>query len=191
LVTTLRAARRWPVIVLPLLIGATLAGCGGAKSDDGGNVASLGGQDASQSAAPGANASGEPASSDDAERWLQFTGCLRDQGLDVQDPAIAGGLPGLRNQTGDKEKRKSAIAACVQYAPPGVHGGGMSQEDRQKMLSYMGCLRDNGVQVADPDPSTGLPQKDDRDKFKNPDSHMVSAQKTCMSKLPATIGGSA
>lgn len=189
MVLTSGRARRWPVIVLSLLTGAALTACSDAKSNDGGGVASVGGQGATQSASTGA--SGEPASSDDAERWLQFTGCLRAQGLDVQDPAIAGGLPGLRNQTGDKEKRKAAIAACVQYAPPGVHGGGMSQEDRRKMLSYMQCLRDNGVQVADPDPSTGLPQKDDREKFKNPDARMLSAQKACMSKLPTSFGGSA
>ena len=188
MVTTARWARIWPAIVLPLLLSAALAGCGGEKSDSG-DVATLGDPTAapSASAAPG----GEPASSDDAERWLQFTGCLRDQGLDVQDPAIAGGLPGLRNQTGDKAKRKAAIAACVQYAPPGVHGGGMSAEDRQKMLNYMQCLRDNGVQVSDPDPSTGLPQRADRDKFRNPDTRMLAAQKACMAKLPASFGGSA
>jgi hypothetical protein len=170
------------------MLGAALAGCGDQNPDDG-DVASLGNAATSSNAPPGSG--GESASPDDTERWLQFTGCLREQGLDVQDPAVAGGFPGLRNQTGDREKRKAAIAACVQYAPPGIHGGGMSADDRQKMLGYMRCLRDNGVQVSDPDPATGLPQRADRTKFRDPDAGMLAAQKACMSKLPAAFGGGA
>jgi hypothetical protein len=173
-----------------LALAVLLAGCGmhGGKKQEVASVA-----DASSTAAAAGTAtagSGPAPASEESERWLQFSGCLRDNGLDVQDPAISGGLPGLRNQTGDRAKRKAAIAACAQYAPPGVHGAGMSEQDRQKMLTYTQCLRDRGVQISDPDPATGLPQRADREKFRNPDATMLAAQKACLSKLPAGFGGS-
>ena len=171
------------LLAVPLLFGA-LSACGGnEQSGDGVATVNTG------TAAPKPSTSEQPAT-DRQERWLQFTKCLRDQGIDVQDPGPEGGLPRLAKGT-DPAKRKAAMGACRQFAPGILSGGSLSPEDKQRALDYITCLREKGIQISDPDPKTGLPQRKDFAKFRNPDEAMKTAQKACQDKLPEGLGGGA
>lgn len=169
------------LLAVPLLFGA-LSACGSAE-DPGDGVASVTpGSPAPQTSPGGAAAANRQ------ERVLQFTKCLRDQGVDVQDPAADGGLPRVSRDT-DPATRRAAVGACRKYAPGLMSGANLSAEERQRVLEFMTCLRDNGVQVSDPDPKTGLPQRRDFAKFRNPDETTKAALKACADKLPDGLGG--
>lgn len=88
------------------------------------------------------------------QRMLEYAQCLRDQGLDVQDPAPGEGIQ-LRNE-GDPSRSDAAMKACEQLAPPpppGVDEG----DEREDMLEYAKCMRDKGVEkFADPEKGEGI-----------------------------------
>jgi hypothetical protein len=168
-----------PLLALHLLAGALVA-CG--SKDSGNGVASVNGN----SAAPSAKASATPAA-DDAERMLQFTKCLREHGLNVQDPG-PDGQPKLDPNT-DPNKRQQALDACRSLAPGALANGGLSNEDRNQMLAFIQCLRAHGIAVDDPDPTTGMPQRKDFNKFRNPDEDMKKAMDACKDKRPQGLGG--
>jgi hypothetical protein len=176
-----RARLAVSLLAVPLLFGA-LSACGGSDQAGDGVASVSGGANT-----PGPSAS-EPVAGDRQERILQFTKCLREQGVDVQDPGADGGLPRLSRDT-DPAKRRAAMGACRQYAPNILSGANLSSEDKQQVLEFVSCLRDKGVQISDPDPKTGLPQRKDFAKFRNPDESMKAAMKGCSDKLPAGIGG--
>jgi hypothetical protein len=167
------------VALMPLLVG-----CAG--TDDGGD-----GVAAAEGGSPDATASpGEAPASDPADRQLQFTRCMRDQGIDVPDPDPNGGFGG-RGSLGDvdPEQFRKALEACRQYAGGADGQAGPSEADKQKMLDYIRCLRGEGVDIADPDPETGRPQAGDLQKFLRPDAEMKAAQRACEEHRPEGLGG--
>jgi hypothetical protein len=158
---------------------AVLAGCGSAGDTDN-SIASANGGAATTVAA----ASGEAPAADPDERRLQFTRCMREHGIEVSDPH-AGGRPGGADLAGvDPTKVQAAFEACQQYATGLAGGQTSSAEARQQMLDYIKCLRGQGVDIADPDPTTGRPQEKDFAKFINPDQQMKDAMKACEQKRP-------
>jgi hypothetical protein len=165
-------------LALSLMTGA-LAGCGSAQNSDDG-VASVAG-----SAKPTAASSDAPAA-DSQERALQFARCLRAQGLDVQDPG-SDGRPKLGSGV-DAGKLQAALDACRRYAPDFLSGAGMSAAEREQMLVYIKCLREQGIAIDDPDPATGMPQHKDFAKFRQPDEAMKKAQQACQDKQPNGLG---
>jgi hypothetical protein len=164
---------------LHLMLGV-LAGCGSNSSSNNG-VASVGGSaGASPSASTNIGGTTE-------ERWLQFAQCLRNQGLDVEDPGPGGGQPKLKGDV-PQAKRQDALRACRQYAPGILGSSTLSPQDREKMLKYIQCLRQHGITLADPDPQTGMPQQQDFPKFRNPDGNMRQAQQACADLRPQGFG---
>lgn len=129
---------------LPLVAALALTGC--ASGGEGPGIASAGG------AEPDAAASGEPFS--DEESMLRYVECLRENGLDVQDPEPGGGLQ-IRVEKEDAEVAEEAMEACEGFAPS------IPEEDaeamHEEMLGYAQCMRDNGVEAfEDPRPGEGL-----------------------------------
>ncbi|MFE6646664.1 hypothetical protein ACFVJS_08895 [Nocardioides sp. NPDC057772] len=133
-----------------LALGLTLTACGG---DDTGGIASAGGDgtaDSDASAAAGEEGGG------DREQMLKFTKCLREHGLDVEDPPPGEGLRlqfGGGGQKVDRETVQAAMEACQEYAPQGQMGGD-NPEMREAMLEMAECMRENGVEDF-PDPQPG------------------------------------
>ncbi|WP_245927161.1 hypothetical protein [Nocardioides silvaticus] len=150
-----------------VLLALTLSGCGD-EEDDGG-VASAGGD---------ASASGDtadPAGMDDRDRMLAFAGCLRDNGLDVDDPAEGEGLQLKFGPETDRATVEAAMEACREFAPEGGPGGG--RIDSETMLEFAECMRANGVEAfPDPDPDQGG-MMIDRDIAEDPD--FEAAQEAC------------
>lgn len=145
-----------------------LGACGGGGGDDDG-VASLAGSTA--------EAAGTRVVADDGEATeeeiLAWVECMREQGLDIPDPTVdadgnlrigggprpggAGGGTTATTAAGEAQPidREAMQAATEECGRRPRTGGGFSEEDRQEMqdaaLEFAQCLRDEGLDVADPD----------------------------------------
>jgi len=151
---------------LLLVLALTSAACGASSEADG--VASL-------DASVATTAAPETLEVDTEEAVLAFTECVREQGLDIEDPtfdedggfqlnlrqALGAGTAGA----GPDEEVRAALDACREFLE------GIGQRfDRQdateledQLLAFAECMRDEGIDMADPDlsqrgaPSDGGP----------------------------------
>lgn len=131
-----------------------LAACGGSSSS-GAEVAKL---DDARTATGGAAATAA-APADFEEAVLAFTRCLREEGLDVDDPDFTAGVGGLfRGQLDPSDPDvEAAMEECrplMEAARPQL--GGESREALEDaFLEYARCMRDEGIDMPDPDFSGG------------------------------------
>jgi hypothetical protein len=141
-------------------------------------------------------ASNSTSSSDARASALQFTRCMRDHGINVSDPQVSGSgggvsvrINGSSGVNPDSTQFQQAENACKKYLP---NGGQLSPQQQaqfqQKALAYARCMRAHGVDVPDPQVSSGgglrLPNNINPD-----DPHVQQAQKACESIL-GNPGGS-
>jgi len=142
------------ISVAMLALVLTAAACGGAEAQTG--VASL-----DEAATTTSTAGAGDAAVDMEEAVLAFTECLRYQGLDVVDPDFdgEGGFnftfrEGFRTEGGGpNEEVQGALEECgefledvrQQFEPPDL------SEIQDDLLAFAECMRDNGIEVADPD----------------------------------------
>src|SRR5665811_1570592 len=172
-------------IMIPLLLALamTAAACSSGTSDAG--VASLEGnaQDSQVSETTVPGPSGE-------EAVLAYTACLRDEGLDVDDPTVDAdgnlrpprprGLEGL-----DREAARAAFDACSHYLADFTFGfdRGDQTERQDQLIEYAACMRKNGYDMPDPDFSgSGTPGQGGGGSFGeiNPDDPAFqTAQAAC------------
>ncbi len=137
-----------------------LTGCGTSSGSDAtGDVASLGGiVDGAETAAA--------APEDTAQAALDYTQCMRDNGVDMADPtfdadgniegglAVGGGAGGDIGVDPRSEEFQAAISACSDLLDGLDLGGGRGGDfDRSTiedgLLAYTACLRDEGLSVDD------------------------------------------
>jgi hypothetical protein len=137
------------------LVLLALAGCGG---HGGGNAA----------ASPSAN---------EHDMAVKFAQCMRQHGVQVDDPQP--GQPGIRIRSKlSQSATDAAMQACRKYSPR----GDINPNDpkvRDQMLKVAQCLRQHGVQVADPAPGKGL-----RIQLKHPDAKTQQAVEACNKFAP-------
>jgi hypothetical protein len=147
--------KRNVVIPIVLAFGLLAAACGGADSDS--SVASL---ESETQAEQAENATVDSASQEEAV--MAFTACLRDEGLDVEDPIVddQGNLrpPRPREiESMDREVAEAAFEACNVYLEDVTFG--LDSEDRtereDELLAFASCVRENGYDMPDPDFSAG------------------------------------
>lgn len=137
----------------PLLLALMLAGC--AKDNKGNGVATAGGP-ASSAATPSAKPSMSP-----QEAALKFAACMRENGVQMEDPEVdAEGhvnvkIGGPGQERVDRSTVEAAQKACAKYSPFGENDTGkpdpQMEENARKMAQ---CMRDNGVENF-PDPDGG------------------------------------
>ena len=143
-------------IVVPILLafGLLATACSSAASDSG--VASLEDQTLSETVEAAL-----PDAATQEEAVMAFTVCLRDEGLDVDDPIVddQGNLrpPRPRDlESVDREVADAAFASCAVYLEDVTFG--FESEDRTEreddLLAFASCARDNGYDMPDPDFST-------------------------------------
>lgn len=142
---------------LPLAVTLALVGCG--SGGGGGEVASA--NDAAEETpadgeSGGAGESATPGSQDEMhEMGLQFAQCLREHGVDVDDPQPGQGIQ-LQVEPEDQATAEEAMEACEEFLPPAPPPED-EEEIREDMLQYAECMRDNGVEeFADPKPGEGI-----------------------------------
>ena len=143
-------------IVIPIVLafGLLAAACGSADADSG--VASL---ESDSQAEQAEDAAVDSTSQEEAV--MAFTVCLRDEGLDVEDPVVddQGNLrpPRLREiESMDREVAGAAFESCNEYLEDVTFG--LDSEDRtereDELLAFAACARENGYDMPDPDFST-------------------------------------
>ena len=129
-----------------MAIGALLiVGLAGCSAGTAGDVASVTKPSATSTANP-------PLKSDDKGAALKFAQCMRDQGIDMQDPDTSGGGLSIAIPEGtDRGKADAAMEKCKKYLPNGGDAPRPSADQIQENVTYAKCMRDNGVKNF-PDP---------------------------------------
>lgn len=142
---------------LPLAVMLALVGCG---SGGGGEVASA--NDAAEEfpadgESGGAGESSAPLSQDERdEMMLQYAQCLREHGVDVDDPQPGQGIQ-LQVGPEDQATAEEAMEACEEFLPPAPPAEVDEEQMWEYMLAFAQCMRDNGVEdFADPQPGEGI-----------------------------------
>jgi hypothetical protein len=156
---------RWRMVALTAAIYALVGACG-AGGDPGGKVASL-----SQSATPSNGQSANDGKTDE-DRMREYAKCMGDHGIEVEEPKTEpgqggkGGGIGIKVEAGQEGKLEEAEKACNHLLPNGGKPKPVDAATLDKMREHAKCLRDNGLDVPDPDPnSPGITVKEnDPDK---------------------------
>lgn len=132
---------RWRLAVLTGLF-ALVTACGSEPGNDG--VASLSDKETPSSTKPD-----DPDNAADQAR--AYAKCMRENGVDMKDPEVSqdGGV-GIAIEGGDKAKVDKADKACRHLMPNGGEPPKPSPEDLDRMRKEAQCLRDHGIDVADP-----------------------------------------
>jgi hypothetical protein len=157
-------------LAVVLLAVVPAAACG-SPSDPG--IATAGGAVPTTSASSGGQA--------DA---LKFAQCMRQHGVQMDDPVD--GKIEIKGEAGDGSKIDAAQKACRKYAPDAAGGEPMSKADQERLLRFAQCMRDHGVPMADPDFSGGgVKMSISAGKDGGPSKATVdAAQKACQGLLP-------
>ncbi|MDF5756198.1 hypothetical protein [Spongiactinospora sp. TRM90649] len=87
------------------------------------------------------------------DQIIKYVQCLRQHGVEAPDPPP--GENSLRIKAGSPEKGQAAQEACKQHAPK-TGGGPNNADDDEDMLELARCLRERGLDVADPQPGKGV-----------------------------------
>jgi len=138
------------------------AACGGSGGD---GVASLEDDTTADPLAAGEEVAGgddQPSEGevDQEQALLDFTQCMRDEGIDIPDPEVdtEGNLRPSRPEPGtfEREDVQAARETCSEFLD-GVTLGFRDQdrtEIEDTLLEFAACMRDNGYDMPDPDFST-------------------------------------
>ena len=158
----------------------------------------------------------EPEDLSDEERLLAFAECMRENGVDFPDPVVeadgtvtfgfrpgggGGGLGRLREigQDSDLPAARDACSGMLEGLAFGPGQGGFDLIELQDtLLAFAQCMRDNGVDMGDPDLSGFGPGAND-DQPSGPfgpsvaididDPDFAAAFAVCQQQLPQAGGG--
>ena len=141
------------MVVLPLVFAACSTG---AASNDG--VPSLASPGAA-AASPSPDASVNP-----EDAMLEFAQCMRDNGVDMPDPQPGGRGLTFSGRAGDggidpgSETFQAAMEACQPILENTGFGGRreLSQEQLDQQVEFAQCMRDNGIDMPDPQADGGV-----------------------------------
>ena len=150
---------RWlsPLVPAVLALGVLAAACGGSSGGGGEGVASAGGAGGEKKAFDSSS------QKDPRQAALDFARCMREHGVDMPDPqegeggmvmigpGPGGGEPGSaqRPPAGFEE----AHQACAHFLKDMVQDGDAKPDPKEqdRALKFAKCMRDNGVNMPDPD----------------------------------------
>lgn len=153
-------------------------------------------------AACGSSASGEENAADQEEARLEFAECMREHGVDMPDPQpgqdgmVFGVTKGPGNKTSginpDDPKTRKAMAACEDKL--GDLGQKLSPEEEEEFkedaLAFAQCMRDNGVDMPDPefDGDGGLKMRIGGSGPAPDSPAFQTAQEACQDEMPGGKG---
>ena len=179
-------ARTWTGVLAAFVLAVAalglVVGCGG------GSDASSPGADGGGAAAGAPSSQG---SSDSAQGQAQFAQCMRDQGIDIPDPAEGGARPQDRPPTVglDSDAARQAMQACRQYlqgaggqspAPDASGSQGAGSEFAQ-------CMRDEGIDL--PAPQAGQTPAPGSGGLDSEDPAVQAALTKCGSLIQGGVPG--
>jgi hypothetical protein len=90
-------------------------------------------------------------------KWeLKFVGCLRSQGIEIEDPSPTTGFPAVNKDAAFT----AASKACEEKLgdPPSVENGGPtgSAKEQKTILREVKCMREHGIDISDPGPEEAM-----------------------------------
>jgi hypothetical protein len=172
---------RWSVLAVALSLTAACGGGGGDSGDQAaaqpniviegdapaGTTGSTAGSSGSTATTTGGSVAAA-ATGTDEERALALAQCMRDEGIDFPDPTIgADGSVTFGDGTGAgagaPNLGSQEFADALEVCQPLVEGASfLPQQDdltgiEDSLLEVAQCLRDQGIDVDDPDLSGGIP----------------------------------
>jgi len=135
-----RRARLGAALAVPALL-LSLAACAPASESAGGSTS------------PGTSTTG----SFEEKRFdweLKITQCLRDEGIEITDPDLEDGI----GEFVQDDAFTAAFTVCSEKIgdPPVPEKRASEEEMFQESLKATKCLRENGVDIADPPPEGGV-----------------------------------
>ncbi|MFI6537735.1 hypothetical protein ACIBHY_35165 [Nonomuraea sp. NPDC050547] len=121
-----------------------LAACGSTSATTG-----TGATTAGASASPSGNA---------RDAQLKFAQCMRENGVEMDDPAEDGRIQFKVGQGTDRSKVEKAQKECQKHLKGvmGDQGGAMDPKRRDQMVKFAQCMRENGINVPDPTANGGI-----------------------------------
>jgi hypothetical protein len=142
---------RWLTLVaaMVVLVGA----CGAGPDPNGDKVASLG---------EPTNATEQPAADNrtDEDKMRDFVRCMRDHGVAVTEAeqvnpggGSGGGGIAIEAGPGEEENVKKAHEECAPLLPNGGKPPKLDAAQLDQLREQAKCLRENGLNVPDPDPN--------------------------------------
>ncbi|MFI6480267.1 hypothetical protein ACIBH1_20190 [Nonomuraea sp. NPDC050663] len=166
-----------PALTLAAVL-SLMAGCGASQAA--GGVASVSGATAT-AAAPTATATADP-----LEQGREFAQCMRDNGVPMEDPDPNQGLAGRLGKV-DRNSAAfvKALEACRDVAPFADRKE-LAPEDLEKMRAFAACMRDNGVDMPDPDLAGGFAAQ--IGKISPDDPKVAKALEACNDELGSMRG---
>jgi hypothetical protein len=179
-----RPSRRWPHLagLVGAVVALTLAvaACGGGGKSNG--VASLSGANKpTATTSPGGG-------SDNRQAAVAFARCMRQHGVNMPDPN-----PDIDwSQEGRAPRWDAAWQACRQLLSPDPtpQNSRPSPQELGQLRAFAVCMRAHGIDLSDPDPTTGNMNMGGRlggvpkDQL-NDDPGYKAAQAACRDKLTA------
>lgn len=125
------------------------------------------------------NAAASKSAKDD--QGVKFAQCLREHGVDVDDPEPGQGIQIKINGNTPKSTVEAAMEACRKYDPMQQSGASADPQAEAKMRKMAQCMRDNGVENF-PDPESGKGIQIDGSVANDPD--FTKADKKCQKYAP-------
>ena len=178
--------RRRRILLLPvvLALGVLSAACGTSGADNDG-VASAGNGGSAKNAGDGKK------KTDPQQAGLDFARCMREHGIDMPDPkADGGGMVMIGPGAGDGSVSaapappagfQEADKACRHHLEGLIAdgGGALDLKEQDRALKFAKCMRENGVNMPDPDFSNGRVQIAIGEGFQPESETFKAAQKAC------------
>jgi hypothetical protein len=159
-------------LLVGLLTGLGMAGCGGSDSDDDG-IASAG-------SSPNASASSStPAGGSDSDNALKLAQCMRANGVpEWPDPEPGKGIS-LPDGVGGP-RADAAMQKCKQYAPNGGEPPTLDPQQIETQRKLAQCMRAHGVpKFPDPDANGRINIDANKLGMDPQDPRMGAAQQKC------------
>lgn len=102
-----------------------------------------------------------PSAKDQEKAMLAFAQCMRERGVDMPDPTVDEdgnlGFRGEGHEEAGREDRAEARDACSEEVEgfTQLFDHDDSTESQDQLLAYAACMRENGIDMPDPDFSGG------------------------------------
>ena len=155
--------KHWAAIAAAITIGSLTACGSGGDGGSGADVASI--DDSTPGSATDDTTDGTTpeAPTDPEEAMLAFTECMRDHGVDMPDPQVAGPATGGERAAGaviavDGDPEDQAFQEAQEACEPLMANMRGELEDdperlaemKEQMLAFAQCMRDEGIDMPDP-----------------------------------------
>ncbi len=189
-----RNRRRSPLALLgatAAVVALLVSACGGGGSHPSG-VASLG-----DPATADAGTGDDSGTKTFEDALLELTECMREQGIDMPDPATAAGggseivvEPGAGAVAIDEEEFGAAEKQCGHLMKGFEPDLSPEEMDRMQdeMLTFARCMRERGIDMPDPEVDGGMRVEIGGDGIDPHDPDFQAAEKECRPKGATGVG---